>query len=83
MSWRPSTTPAGAGPVSSRRRGDLPDRGPLVPLLRSRGLRWAVVPGVSFLNAIAAETGEPLVRDGENLFILGSNDLGDLARAYR
>ncbi len=58
-----------------------PNVAPIVPLLRERSLTWDVAPGVSFLNAIAGETGEPLIWEGENLFILGSGQIDDLEKA--
>ena len=53
---------------------------PLIPRLRERGLAWTAIPGVSFLGMAVAEAGEPLTFEGENLIVVGSDDLDDLQR---
>jgi precorrin-2 methylase len=41
----------------------------IVPIFRKRGMDWDVYPGVSFLNALSIETGDPIVGEQDRLSV--------------
>lgn len=54
----------------------------IVPRLRARDLHWDVYPGVSFLNALSIETGEPLVGEGDELAVVFVPEAAQLDDAF-
>jgi precorrin-2 methylase len=42
----------------------------IVPILQKREMEWDVFPGVSFLNALSIETGDPIVGEQDRLSVI-------------
>lgn len=55
---------------------------PLLPKLKARGLSWSVYPGISFLNAVTMVTGQPLVGEGDSLFLTRIASADELDRIF-
>lgn len=54
----------------------------VIPLLKARGLRWDVFPGISFLNAISMLTGEPIVGEADNFLVSFAENHEQLDAAF-